>query len=205
MITIYNFARGIRGTRVAWMCEEMSLPYRVETVPYPVPDEYRAKHPVGSVPFLEDDGGIAIGESVAMLLYLAHRYGPTPLVPAKDDPRLGRVMHMTVFAEASIGAQVNTLLAAHFGAPADDKRNWSVRGLEQHVEQSIAYVTALLGTQTHLAGDELTLADIAIATSLGVWKGALGKDLPDALLRYRERIGELPAYQRALAATRPSS
>lgn len=203
MITIYNFARGIRGTRVAWVCEEMSLPYRVQALPYPVPDEYRAKHPLGSVPFLEDEGGVAIGESVAMILYLAHRYGPTPLLP--DGPRLGRVMHMTVFAEASLGAQINTLLAAHFGAPEDDKRNWSVRGVESHVERSIDYVASLLGSQPFLAGDALTLADIAIATSLGLWKGALGKALPEVLVAYRERIGEREAYRRALAATRPST
>jgi glutathione S-transferase len=205
MITIYNFARGIRGTRVAWMCEEMGLPYRVETVPYPAPQDYRARHPLGSVPFLEDDSGVAIGESVAMILYLAHRYGPTPLLPDKNDPRLGRVMHMTVFGEASLGAPINTLLAAHFGAPDDDKRNWSVRGLEQHVESAIDYVATLLGAQTFLAGDEPTLADVSIATSLGLWKGALGKDLPDALLQYRERIGERAAYRRALAATRPAT
>lgn len=203
MITIYNFARGIRGTRVAWVCEEMGLPYRMQTLAYPVPDEYRARHPPGSVPFLEDEGGVAIGESIAMILYLAHRYGPTPLLPS--DSRLARVMHMTVFGEASLGAQINTLLAAHFGAPDDDKRNWSVRSVERSVERSIAYVSSLLGAQTFLAGDELTLADVSIATSLGLWRGALGQPLPAELTAYRERIAERPAYARAIAATRPAT
>jgi len=35
MIRIHNFARGVRGQRVVWQCEEMSLPYQVETVGFP--------------------------------------------------------------------------------------------------------------------------------------------------------------------------
>ena len=85
MITIYNFRRGLRGVRVAWQCEEMGLAYQPVGLDFPVPVEYRAKYPVGSVPFLEDDGGVAIGESVAQMLYLAGHYGPTPLVPAEAD------------------------------------------------------------------------------------------------------------------------
>ena len=73
MITIYNFWRGIRGVRVAWQCEEMRLVYEAVGFDFPVPAEHRAKYPPGSVPFLEDQGGVAIGESVAQMLYLAWR------------------------------------------------------------------------------------------------------------------------------------
>jgi glutathione S-transferase len=127
MIRIHDFARGARGLRVGWQCEEMGLPYRFETVSFPPSAAYRALNPLGSVPFLQDDAGVAINESIAMMLYLAQRYGPTPLLPGKDDPTLGRVLQMTVFGEAAIGAEMNSLLAAHFAAPEADKRNWSVR------------------------------------------------------------------------------
>ena len=73
MITIYNFCRGIRGVRVAWQCEESGLAYEAVGFDFPVPAEYRAKYPPGSVPFLEDQGGVAIGEPVAQMLYLAGR------------------------------------------------------------------------------------------------------------------------------------
>jgi glutathione S-transferase len=122
MIRIYDFARGARGLRVVWQCEEMGLPYRFETVSFPPSAAYRALNPLGSVPFLQDDAGVAINESIAMMLYLAQKYGPTPLLPGNDDPTLGRVLQMTVFGEAAIGAQMNSLLAAHFAAPEADKR-----------------------------------------------------------------------------------
>jgi glutathione S-transferase len=204
MLTIYNFARGARGVRVFWLCEEMGLPYRVEYVSFPTDDTYRAKNPLGSVPFLEDDG-IALNESVAMMLYIAQKYGPTPLYPERDDPRLAKVLQLTVLSEASLGAGINPLLAAHFAAPDEHKQDWSVRFLERRVSDAIDYVAHLLGEGPFLAGEQITIADLCITTSLGLWKGALGKTLPDTITQYRERLSERPAYQRAAARQAPSA
>jgi glutathione S-transferase len=201
MIKIYNFARGARGQRVIWQCEEMGLPYQLETVSFPPSEAYRALNPLGTVPFLEDEGGVAINESVAMMLYLAQRYGPTPLLPGKDDPTLARVLQMTVFSEATIGAGMNPLMDAHFGAPETDKRNWSVLTQEARVEQAVRYVADKLGADPFLAGSHFTLADIAMSTALGILRGALGKTLPDKLVSYRERLAARPAYQRASHAS----
>jgi glutathione S-transferase len=131
--------------RGVWQCEEMGLPYRFGTVSFPPSAAYLALNPLGSVPFLEDDGGAALNESIAMMLYLAQKYGPTPLLPGKDDPMLGRVLQMTVFGEAAISAEMNSLLAAHFAAPQAEKRNWSVRTQEARIERSIAYAADMLG------------------------------------------------------------
>jgi glutathione S-transferase len=197
MIKVHNFARGGRGLRVMWQCEEMGLPYQVETVTYPPSEAYRALNPLGTVPFLEDDGGVGIHESVAMMLYLAQKYGPTPLLPGKDDPALARVLQMTVFGEATLGAHLNVLLAAHFGAPEADKRNWSVLGHEARLDGAVRFVATMLGQSPFLAGDNLTLADISVSTALGILRGALGRALPDTLVAYRERLAARPAYQRA--------
>jgi glutathione S-transferase len=197
MIRIHNFARGVRGLRVVWQCEEMGLPYQVETVGFPPSEAYRAINPIGSAPFLEDDGGVAINESIAMMLYLAERYGPTPLLPGKDDPMLARVLQMTVFGEATIGMGLNPLLEAHFVAPEADKRNWSVRTQEARVERAVHYAAGMLGDKPFLAGDRFTLADISVTCALGMWRGSLGHTLPDKLVAYRERLAARPAYQRA--------
>ena len=86
MIKIHNFARGARGQRLMWQCEEMGLPYAVENHPFPGGRRPIARStPLGTVPFLEDTGGVAINELVAMMLYVAHEYGPTPLLPTGDD------------------------------------------------------------------------------------------------------------------------
>jgi glutathione S-transferase len=200
MITIHNFARGARGVRVAWVCEEMGLAWRRETVTYPPSAAYLALNPLGSVPFLQDDGGVAINESVAMMLYLAQRYGPTPLLPAKSDPAFARVLQLTVFGEATLGAGMNPLMMAKFAAPEPDKDNWLVRTLAPRVAQGIDLVAQALGSNPYLAGGTFTLADISVSTALDMWKGALGKPVPDKLAAWRERLAARPAYQRAQAA-----
>ena len=199
MIHIHNFPRGARGVRVFWVCEEMGVPYETSPVTFPPSEAYLALNPLGSVPFLEDDG-VAINESIAMMLYVAQRYGPTPLLPANDDPNLASVLQLTVFSEASLGGTMNPLMAAHFGAPAEHKDNWSVRMMHARAQQFVGYVEDKLGDREFLVGDHLTLADIALCTGFGIWKGALNGEIPERLVAWRERLAERPAYQRAQAA-----
>ncbi len=200
MITIHNFPRGARGVRVFWVCEEMGLPYRTEAVSFPPGETYLALNPMGTVPFLTDAGGVAINESVAMMLYLAERYGPTPLLPARDDPKLAKVLQFTFYGEGTLGAGMNPLMMAKFGAPAGEKDLWMTRALYGRMETAIGIVAKALGDGPFIAGESFTLADISVSTALDMWKGALGKEVPPALAAWRERVQGRPAYQRAAAA-----
>ncbi|HEX7946984.1 MAG TPA: glutathione S-transferase family protein [Phenylobacterium sp.] len=198
MITIHNFSRGVRGVRVVWVCEEMGLDYRAVAFEYPVPAEYRAKYPPGSVPFLEDEGGVGIGESVAQMLYLAQRYGPTPLLPS-EPAAMARVLQLTVGAEASLGGLMNPLMGTKFAAPQDQKVNWTNGFCEAHAGEMLGYFERLL-VGDYFVGDGLTLADIAVSTSLGMWQGALGLEVPPKLAAHRTRMQARPAYQKAASA-----
>ena len=167
---------------------------------FPPSDAYRALNPLGNVPFLEDEGGVAMGESVAMMLYLAQKYGPTPLLPDKDDPSFARVLQMTVFGETAIGMNLNPMLEARFVAPEAEKRNWSVVAQEARVERAIRFAEDMLGDNPFLAGENFTLADISVSTALGIWRGAYNGAIPEKLVAYRERLAARPAYQRASKA-----
>jgi glutathione S-transferase len=201
MIRIYNFPGGARGIRAFWICEEIGQPYEAVDVAFPPSQEYRKLNPLGSVPFLED-GDVAINESVAIMLYLAQRYGPTPLLPAADHPAFARVLQLTVFGEASLASGMNPLLAAHFGAPSAEKRTWSVRTQEARVEQFVNYAAQQLGRSRYLVGDDLTLADVSVVTALAIWRNALAKTIPEPLADYTARMMEREGYQRARAAQR---
>lgn len=198
MITIHNFPRGARGVRAFWVCEELGVAYERKAVNYPPSAEYLALNPLGNVPFLQD-GAVGITESVAMMLYLAERYGPTPLLPAKSDPAFARVIQLTVHGETTLGGYMNPLMMAKFAAPDADKVSWLSRTLEDRVEAALSFVAGLLGDNQYLAGDTFTLADISVSTALDMWKGALGKPVPDAFAAWRERVQARPAYQRASA------
>ena len=197
MMTVHNFARGARGQRVMWLCEEMGLPYAVRNHSFPVGADYRALNPLGTVPFLEDFGGVALNESVAIMLYIAQQYGPTPLLPTGNAALMAQCLQLTVFGETEVGMNLNPLLAAHFMAGEADKRNWSVIGLERRITRAIQYAELLVHNRSYLVGDDLTLADISVSCGLGIWQGALGGQLPEGLSAYRDRLRARPAYERA--------
>jgi glutathione S-transferase len=135
-----------------------------------------------------------------MMLYIAQRYGPTPLLPVADGPALAKVLQLTVFSEASLGGTMNPLMAARFAAPDADKDNWSVRTMTARAGQFVGFIEDQLGDRDFLVGDDLTLADIALGTTLGIWRGALNGAIPDTLAAWRERLAARPAYGRAQAA-----
>lgn len=199
MIRIYNIPAPTRALRPIWLCEEMGLSYKVEPVAFPPSAEYRARYSLGKLPFLEDDGGVAIGESVAMLFYLTEKYGPTPLLPGKNDPSYPHVLNVTIFSEATLGAGMNPLLASHFFAPEDKRESWLKDYMEERCERNLVYAEELLGKGPYVAGEVFTIADIALAMSLGMWTGEiLRKRASEKLAAYQARLAERPALQRAL-------
>ena len=200
MIRIYNFRQGARGFRVAWQCEEMGLPYTPVALDYPVPAAYRVKYPLGSVPFLEDEGGVAIGESIAHMLYLVQRYGPSPLLPTESSA-MALVLQLTVASEASLGGLMNPMMGTRFAAPPDQKSNWTDGFCAARATEVLSYFENLLGGRAYFVGDSLSLADIAISTALGMWQGALGRDPPTGLAAHRSLMQARPAYQRAMVET----
>ncbi len=197
MITIYDFPQGLRGLRAAWLCEEMNLPHCGVPVAYPPEPGYLALNGSGRVPYLVD-GEVDLSESVAIMLYIAQRYGPTKFLPACDDEGFAKVLQFTISGEAELSALMTPLLTARFGAPEDHKRNWSVVGLEGRLQKTIARLAKELGDRPFMVGSHLTIADISISTALQLWQRGLNQDLPATLIEYSRSLQDRPAYQRAI-------
>jgi glutathione S-transferase len=199
VINVYDFPYGARGLRVAWLCEEMGLAHTFVPVDYPPDSKYRKLNPFGTVPFLQD-GNVSMSESVAMMFYIAQKYGPTDALPPMDDERFAKVLQFALFGEASLSSLMTPLLAVRFGAPDDQKRNWSAVGIESRLKSTIDRIGDELGDREFLVGSTLSLADISVATALRIWRRGVGQDLPTTLQAYCERLEERPACKRAMAA-----
>jgi glutathione S-transferase len=200
MITIYDFPHGARGLRAAWLCEEMGLAHAFVPVAFPPDQAYRALNPFGTVPFLQDEG-VAMSESVAMMIYIAQKYGPTEALPPVHDERFATVLQFALFGEASLSSPMTPLLTVRFGAPPENqKRNWSAVGIESRLKVTIDQLGHELGDREFLVGPNLTLADISVATALQIWTRGLGQDLATTLRRYLDRLQDRPAYKRARTA-----
>lgn len=160
----------------------MGLPYAMKPVSFPTDNAYRSLNPFGTVPFLQD-GEISMTESIAMLFYVAQQYGPTDMLPSNADSRHARVLQFTLFGEATLATPMSPLLAERFGAPNDQKRNWSAVGIESRLKSNLDHLSDQLGDREFLVGDSLTLADISVVTPLRIWMRGLGQDVPR---RYRD-------------------
>lgn len=201
MIKVFG-APPTRALRILWMLEEMGLPYEVRRVDFPnrLQDaEFMAASPSGSMPAIVD-GGVSMMESTAILEYLGTRYGPTPLVPASDDPSWPAYLSFLHFGEASLMGPLNVVIGTIFWAPDEEKQNWGARhAVDVFVRKSAALVEPLK-RHAFVAGDTFTAADISCAFALGVARPIGAEErLDPSLIDYLARMRARPAYQAAIA------
>src|SRR5258708_12413250 len=84
------------------------------------------------------------------------------------------------------------LLGVRFGAPNDQKRNWSAVGIESRLKDTVGRISDELGDREFLVSSGLTLADISVATALRIWSRGVGHALPAPLKSYFERFPARP-------------
>ena len=103
-ITLY-FAPGTRATRIAFLLEELGVPWHKVTLDLAQREHkapaYLAINPNGVVPALKD-GDTVIFESVAIALYLADRYTQKGLAPPPDSPLRGRYLSWMVWSMTTL-------------------------------------------------------------------------------------------------------
>ena len=177
----------------------MGLAQTFVRVSFPPDRSYRALNPFGTVPFLQD-GNVSMSESVAMMFYIAQKYGPTDTLPPAGDERFAKVLQFALLGEASLSSLMTPLLAVRFGAPNDQKRNWSAVGIESRLKGTVDRLRDELDDREFFVGSCLTLADISVATALRIWNRGVGQDLPLTLQAYCDRLQERPACKRAMEA-----
>ncbi|WP_341675923.1 glutathione S-transferase [Niveibacterium sp. SC-1] len=143
----------------------------------------------GQIPVL-DDNGVVISDSNAILIYLAMRYDetrrwlPTDAVAAAEIQRwLSAAAGLLAFGPAA--ARLNRLL----GAPCTRSE------VEQRAASLFTAMDQILGRQRFLAGEAVTIADIALYTYTAVAdEGGLSLDPYPAIRPWLTRIEALPRF-----------
>ena len=204
MITLYGFGKVFpvvigetRDLRVQWALEEMGLPYRVHGVDHTGGEHktaaYEAISPFQRMPAIEDDG-FRLAESGAVLLYLAEKYGQ--LIPADFEGRM-RVTQwcfaaLNTVEWATLQIRVTELFGGGEGAAARRA------DLDKQAQRSLEILERQLEGRDWIAGNDFTVADIAMATVLReIRKTDLMQPYP-RVTAYYERAFARPAWGRAL-------
>ncbi len=87
-LVLYDNPVSANAMKVRFLLAELGLEYERKHVPIdrPRPDWYLDRYPFGTIPFMDDDG-YELGESNAILRYLANREGRADLYPADARAR----------------------------------------------------------------------------------------------------------------------
>lgn len=199
MLKIYH-SQGARSLRVLWLCEEMGVPYQTAEASFFKPsDEFKSVNPLRTVPALVD-GDVRMIESVAMMIYIMTKYGPTDLEVKPAEPGYADYLQFLLFGEAGVAAYGNPLVATRFMAPEDQKQNWTAGYLKNAIVKRLEFVAERLSGRSYLAADRFTAADISVAYIVtGAKFAGIDEDIPAAVKTYVANLHQRPAYQRAAA------
>ncbi len=197
-ITLY-FAPGTRATRIAFLLEELGVPWDKVTLDLARREHkapaYLAINPNGVVPALKD-GDTVIFESVAIALYLADRFAEKRLAPPPDSPLRGRYLSWMVWSMTTLEPPIGDVYVERL-KPAEQQ---SAATIDAALQRFCASAQVLEGELAgpYLLGDTLSAADAMVGCVLS-FAGMLGMlEGHDRLRDYVARITERPAYRRAM-------
>jgi len=206
MLTIHHLGHS-QSERIVWLCEELGLPYQLrhyarDPVTILAPPELKALHPLGAAPLVEDDG-LLLAESGAIVEYLIVKHGGGRLKLGPEHPDYAAFLYWFHFSNGNLQPTLGRLMIVNRAKlPPDHPAQAAV---QVRFERALSFVEARLGEVPYLAGREFTAADIMSVFSLTTMRLFQPFDLaPYPNLRaYLRRIGERPAYRRAMAKGDP--
>lgn len=176
----------VRDLRLRWACEEASLPYKVQTIPFDGRQTNHLAHqPFGQVPYLSDDK-VALFESGACLLHLARK--SEKLMP-RDPEGEAETLQWTIAALNSVEmVSVPWWFLNVSGAEKNGLTGWLTTRLD-HVER-------VLSEREWLAAGRFTVADLLMVDILRVpLVRSFGKR--PATESYVARVTSRPSFKKA--------
>jgi glutathione S-transferase len=182
--------------RVLWLLEEIGEPYdltvlgdRASRLADP---EHMARHPMGRVPVVENDGEF-IFESAAICLQIADSYPSAGLIPPLGTQERGLVYQWSLFAITEIQAK---MIQSRMFRESDPQGSETAK--ESLLEAARVLEQALDG-HDYLVGNRFTVADILVSATLAAVRRLDVAELPPGLNAYLDAMDARPAKQRAEA------
>jgi GST-like protein len=193
------------GQKVHIVLEETGLPYTVRNVDLRA-GEHRspamlAVNPIGKAPALRDPHGpdglpISLGESAAIVLYLARKAG-------KLGPEGGREIAEFDYWSHAISASLAPTFAMQFFFTqlAPERVDWTIATFVEAAQRTLHVFEERMATRHFMVGERFTVIDALLYPHLAT----SAQRLPDGLKtfpnleRYRDRIAQREGVKRGMA------
>ena len=200
---IYH-VQGTRSVRVIWLCEELEIPYEIESIDFSPTfrqsPEWRAKSPTGKVPAM-DDQDFTMFESGAMLQYVLDRYGAGRLMPTPGSTASALYLQWCWFAEATFARPLGDIAHHTVMKPEAERIPAVVEDARARALSCLDAVNETVSTTEFLIGDTFTAADIMMGYTLMLADrfNVLENDHPSAH-SYFKRLTSRAGYQVAVSS-----
>jgi glutathione S-transferase len=222
---------GRRSERIAWLLEELGIPYALDYIAGDVPGSLLAleqHHEMRMTPIVEDSDVVMV-ESSAIIEYLLAKYGKgSSLRPAESAPEFPAYLEFLHFAE---GTAMQKIISDQLGRALEKARRKlgdyqeppklpGLAGSRSGAQRVLHYAENTLAKRPYFAGAQFTAADIMMQFPLKLGAPAaaqvsaniaqiqtLDGDYWNAFPRVKDfmfRMSERPAFQRAMKATMPN-
>lgn len=206
MITVHHLGIS-QSERIVWLCEELEIPYelkRYERDPITrlAPAEYKALHPLGTAPVI-NDGPLLMSESGAIIEYILGKHGGGRLAVKPDSADFADYVFWMHFANGSMMPnEMMNLIASMVEGMAEHPL---VKALGARSGKSYALIEKRLGEAPYFAGSQFTAADVIMFFPLTTMRAFAPHDLASYpnIRAYLKRVSERPAYKRAMAKADP--
>ena len=196
-----HFAPNSRAGRVLWLLEELGLPYELNNMAFHPKDlksdEHRARHPLGRVPVLEDDG-VQIWESGAIIDYILERHKNGGFKPNSDSDNFAKYLQWFHYCEGMVMPSMNTIVVHTIILP-EERRDETVLGQAQRLlTRALEPVNEALEGKDYLVGD-FSGADFMLGHSCFMSNnlGCVSDEMIN-IKAYVQRISERPAFIKAI-------
>jgi GST-like protein len=191
------------GHKVHIMLEECGLPYRAHPVNIGRGDQFEAEFlaisPNNKIPAITDPQGpdgkpISLFESGAILVYLAGKTGK--FLPEGDRARY-EVLQWLMFQMGGVGPMLGQ--AHHFRIYAPEKIGYAIDRYSNEAKRLYGVIDTQLSCSRFIAGQDYSIADIAIFPWLRSWEnqGIVLTEYPH-LKEWFDGIAARPAVQRGV-------
>ena len=196
MIKIYH-AKGTRGLRVMWLCEELNIDYEIQNVDFSkefrFSEQWLKINPLGKLPSLRD-GDILLFESCAMMQYILEKYGKGKLQPLAGTPKYAYFLQWLWFSEATFARPIGEIVNHRREFPDEQEIPEVVQEMQSRIYKCLDALNEALEGKDFILGKDFTAADISLGYSLLIAQNRIDKEFPEKVDKYWGNISSRRAF-----------
>ncbi len=196
MIKIYH-AKGTRGLRVMWLCEELNIDYEIQNVDFSkefrFSEQWLKINPLGKLPSLRD-GDILLFESCAMIQYILDKYGGGKLQPSPSTTNYAYFLQWLWFSEATFARPIGEIVNHRREFPDEQEIPEVVQEMQSRIYKCLDALNEALEGKDFILGKDFTAADISLGYSLLIAQNRIDKEFPEKVDKYWGNISSRRAF-----------